>query len=98
MEPRYDSPAVLTTLSCFLDPRFKDQYLQDIEVTIRSIKEECIQSTHYLNQSSTLAAAEHSAEVTELPPPKRLKGLAAVLKCITEEEGISDVQPTLNHW
>ena len=45
IEPRYSSHVVLDTLSIasFLDPRFKDHYLQDKEGTLLSVKGECLE-------------------------------------------------------
>lgn len=87
-----------------MDPRFKDHYLQDKEGTLLSVKGECLKVTPDVNstqsdssQSTTASpsANEDTSSRAEAPPAKRLKGLAAVLQCISNEEGAASTQPTL---
>ena len=106
IEPRYSSHVVLDTLSIasFLDPRFKDHYLQDKEGTLLSVKGKCLEVSVDLNtpsensQSTTASPSttEDTTTRTEAPPAKRLKGLAAVLQHISNEEGAANAQPTLS--
>ena len=83
-------------MPAFLDPRFKDQYLQDKEGTLLSVKDECIPND---TQSDSTAASpsitEETSAETEVPPAKRLKGLAAVIQFIRNEEGAAAARPTL---
>ena len=87
-----------------MDLRFKDHYLQDKEGTLLSVKGECLEVTPDVNstqsdgsQSTTASpsANEDTSSRAEAPPAKRLKGLAAVLQCISNEEGAASTQPTL---
>ena len=94
LETRYTDPEVsdILNISSFLDPRFKDQHLQNKEETVSSITQECTdhyESTHDRSRESTarLSAEPEDSVVTSPPPAKRLKGLAAVLKHIEQEEG-----------
>ena len=104
LEARYSSSIMSETLSIasFLDPRFKDQYLQDRENTLLLIKQECLKISHIVddrhtekNQSTSSATKEHETDSTEAPHAKQLKGLAAVLKHISEEEGQAHALPSL---
>ena len=101
IEPRYRSSVVSETLSIasLLDPRFKDQYLQDKEGTLLSVKGECLEDTLNDTQSDSTAASpsttEETSAETEVPPAKRLKGLAAVLQFISNEEGAAAARPSL---
>lgn len=105
IEPQYSSYVVPKTLSIasFLDPRFKDHYLEDKESTLLPFKRECMLVTpgiHDDTQSdnshaASLSATEDTRASTEVPQPKRQKGLAAVLKCISDEQGAVHAPPTL---
>ena len=80
IEPRYSSHVVLDTLSIasFLDPRFKDHYLQDKEGTLLSVKGESLEVSVDLNtpsensQSTTASPSttEDTTTRTEAPPAK----------------------------
>ena len=83
----YADPVVSNTLqvASFLDPRFKDS-MQSKESAIEKITEECL--THYGSVQTgdpPVESEEATAETTEAPPPKCLKGLAAILKHTQEE-------------
>ena len=103
IEPRYHSDVFETlSISTFLDPRFKDQYLEDKEESLLAIKRKCLvlnpESSRSTNSSlsDTDSTQSTQAEEPQAPPPrKRLKGLAAVLESINEEEGTSSTQLTL---
>ena len=104
IEPWYSSHVVCDTLSIasFLDPRFKNYYLQDKEGTLLSVKGECLEVTPDVNstqsedsQSTTASPSATEDTRAEAPPAKRLKGLAAVLQFISNEEGAASTQPTL---
>ena len=105
-EPQYNSPVVIDTLNIasFLDPRFKDHYLQDKEGTLLSDKGECLVATPDVNDtesenSQSTAASPSATEETNTrtvtPPAKRLKGLAAVLQIISNEEGAANIHGLL---
>ena len=92
LETRYTGHEVsdILNISSFLDPRFKDQHLQNKEETVSTITQECtdhFESSRDRSRESTRLSAE--PEDNEAPPAKRLKGLAAVLKHIEQEEGHS---------
>ena len=98
IEPRYSSYVVSETLSIasLLDPRFKDQYLQDKQGTLLSVKGECIPNDAQSDSSVAFpSTTEETTAETEVPPAKRLKGLAAVLQFISNEEGAAAARPTL---
>jgi len=87
LESRYldNEASEILSLASFLDPRFKEQYLHHREDIIQQITDQCLQ--YYLivnkeNESSHLT----TPEVEETNPAKRLKGLAAVLQHIAEED------------
>ena len=95
LETRYTDPEVsdILDISSFLDPRFKDQHLQNKEETVSSITQECTdhyenESTHDRSRESTvrLSTEPEDSAVNNPPPAERLKGLAAVLKHIEQEE------------
>ena len=100
IEHRYRS-TVLETLSTstFLDPRFKDQYLEDKEESLLTIKRKCLALNLEISTSSSLSGTDNTqssqAGEAQPPPKKRLKGLAAVLESISEEEGTASTQVTL---
>ena len=60
----------------FLDPRFKAEYLANEERTLSQL------TTEALIIAGKLSTADDQGEVedTDLPAPKKLKGLGAVLK------------------
>ena len=72
---RYDSDASYKVLSLvsFLDPRFKNNHLENKEDVIYTIIEKCIAS--YVCSPT----AQDSGSGESPPPAKKLKGLAAVL-------------------
>ena len=67
---------VLITCS-FLDPRFKNQHLENKEETTVEITEECLTLFQSLHSESHTESQDHTA--SKPPPAKRLKGLAAVI-------------------
>ena len=79
----------------FLDPRFKDQYLQNKDDIITKIILECTENYGSIHEESKEIAesdklsgepeSTDSAYSTGPPPAKRLKGLAALLKHIEQE-------------
>ena len=101
LQARYNKDEVSRILgfASFLDPRFKDQYLSNKEDTVTSITQEYdyYESTHdnsTLNRERISTEPEDSA-VSEPPSAKRLKGLAAVLKHIEEENGQTQMSSSL---
>ena len=70
----------------FLDPRFKDkeQYVHDKDEIIRKITDQCLQHYPTVNDIDTNAAS--TSNVEEVHPAKRMKGLAAILQHIAEED------------
>ena len=103
LETRYVDTEVSEALniSSFLDPRFKDQHLQNKEDTVASITLECMDNYGSIHVNDPTETTErHSTEpedsaVSEPPPAKRLKGLAAVLKHMEQEDGHTDSSSTL---
>ena len=97
LEARYSDAKVseILEVASFLDPRFKDQYLQNKDDIITKIILECTEdygSIHeeskQIAESDNLSAepkSTDSAYSTGPPPSKRLKGLAALLKHIEQE-------------
>ena len=67
----------------FLDPRFRDQYLENKDGTIDCIKAECLPLV-----STTSAPVAPETDPDNIPPMKKHKGLAAVLSsiCSASEE------------
>ena len=104
LEPRYSDPEVSEMLDAasFLDPRFKDQHLQNKENTITRITSECTENYDSIHdnfsetvaESERLSAEPEATESIETPPAKRLKGLAALLKHIEEENEHSQSHST----
>ena len=91
LKARYADPMVSETLNVasLLDPRFKDS-MQSNNGAIEKITEECLTyhgSLHGDSGDPPVRSEEASTESTETegPPPKCLKGLAAILKHIQEE-------------
>ena len=97
LEQRYsDEVSKLLSICSFLDLRFKDQHLEDKEI-VASITEECIKYFESVHPTET--AQSQSAEdgaLSDSPPAKRLRGLAAVLKQIPDNDGstLSSRTPT----
>ena len=77
----------------FLDPRFKDkeQYLHDKDKIIRQITDQCLQYYPTVNDIDTNDAS--TSDVEEVHPAKRMKGLAAVLQHIAEDDNVHSVTP-----
>ena len=74
----------------FLDPRVRDQYVEEKDVTIEPVKLECL-----LLIPTTTAAVASERDPENLPPPKKAQGLAAVhLNIYSEPE---DRQTPLTH-
>ena len=69
-----------------MDPRFKDQYLQDKEERLASITIECMEHYELIHPISS-ETKKYELLKGDPPPAKRLKGLAAVLQQIEEQEG-----------
>ena len=68
----------LLDIATLLDPRFKDQYLENKEHIILQVKEEAITLLSNTTSSPESESSEHNHSA--LPPPeKKAKGLAAVL-------------------
>ena len=81
LEHRYmetEAPEVLN-LASFLDPRFKEQYLDGREEIIQQITDQCYSTVNNTNEVST-------SDVEEIHPAKRMKGLAVVLQHIAEDD------------
>lgn len=68
----------LLSMASFLDPRFRDKYLEEKEEIISAIRSECIPLV-----SVTNPPCEIEREEMEPPVSKRPKGLAAILRHIT---------------
>ena len=84
-----DLQGAILNISSFLDPRFKVQHLQNREETVSAISLECMDyyETTQDRSRERLSAEPQDNAVNNPPPAKRLKGLAAVLKNIEQEEG-----------
>ena len=90
LENRYTDFEVSVALSIasFLDPRFKDNHLQNKEEIIELITEQCMENYSSVHSEFTDATSSAgSQEDVVIPPAKKLKGLAAVLKHIEQEDG-----------
>ena len=85
LQRRNNSPELgrLIDKASFLDPRFRDQYLENKDDTIDGVKAECLPLV-----STTSAAVAPETDPDNLPPMKKHKGLAAVLSsiCSASEE------------
>ena len=92
LENRYMQTEVseILNLDSFLDPRFKEQHLHDREDIIQQITDQCLQYYLIVNKENESSTTSSTPEVEEVNPAKRLKGLAAVLQHIAEEN--DDVQ------
>ena len=77
---RNTSPEVqqLLSMASFLDPRFRDKYLEEKEEIISAIRSECIPLVSVTDPPCEIERAE-----MEPPVSKRPKGLAAILRHIT---------------
>ena len=73
---RNNSPELghLIDKASFLDPRFRDQYLENKDGTIDCVKAECLPLV-----SVTSAPVAPETDPDNIPPMKKHKGLAAVL-------------------
>jgi len=68
-----------------LDPRIKDWHLQDKEITIIGIKEESLQ--YYWSVLAEDSTGEViSCDKPDPPTKKRMKGLAAVIQHVIDED------------
>ena len=97
LEARYSDAKVseIVEVASFLDPRCKDQYLQNKDDIIIKIILECTENYGSIHEESKEIAESDklsgepestvSAYSTGPPPAKRLKGLAALLKHIEQE-------------
>ncbi len=88
LNKRYSLPEVSGTLELcsFLDPRFKTQYLEDKEIILSQVKEECFTISRSSTEPDIPPDDGPSTIVTPAPPPcKKKKGLSAILKHIEEE-------------
>ena len=89
---RNNSPELgsLIDKASFLDPRFRDQYVEDKDATIDGVKSECLPfATASAAVGASLVGAAETGSVSENPPPtKKAKVLAAVLSniCSTSQE------------
>ena len=84
LEHRYmeTEASEVLNLASFLDPRFKDQYLDGREEIIQQITDQCLQYYSTVNDTSEAS----TTDVEEIHPAKRMKGLAAVLQHIAEDD------------
>ena len=93
LESRYMKTGVPEVLNfaSFLDPRFKDkkQYLHDKDEIIQQNTDQCLQYYPTVNDIDTNDAS--TSVVEEVHPAKRVKGLAAVLQHIAEDDNIYSV-------
>ena len=87
LESRYmqTEASEILNLASFLDPRFKEQHLHDREDIIQQITDQCLQYYLIVNKENESSTISSTPEVEEVNPAKRLKGLAAVLQHIAEE-------------
>ena len=79
---RNTSPEVqqLLSMASFLDPRFRDKYLEEKEEIVSAIRSECIPLVSVTDPPCEIERAE-----MEPPVSKRPKGLAAILRHITPQ-------------
>ena len=75
----------------FLDPRFRDkeQYLHDKDEIIQQVTNQCLQYYPTVNDIDTNDAS--ASDVEEVHPTKQMKGLAAVLQYIAEDDHVYSV-------
>ena len=85
LQARYQSPKVALLLepASYLDPRFRDRYLQNREDTLSIIKEECLS----LMDESTEPSPPPEPEPPK--PKKKCIGLGAILTTIAQAESSS---------
>jgi len=74
-------------LASFLDPRFKEQNLSYKEGTKQQIIDQFLQYYQAINVHES-SENPTTSDLQVLYPAKRLKGLAAVLQHITEDQRI----------
>ena len=99
LSSRNSSPRLTEILDIcsFLDPRFKIRYLENEEVTLSLITEECMLTLELDNGlehddfDRTEQETRSSTEVNDVsgdsgPPPKKPKGLTAILKNMEKEQ------------
>ena len=72
----------LIDIASFLDPRFRDQYVEEREMVVEAIKEECLPLVPSISD-----AVAPELPPDNLPPSKKPKGLAAILSHICSDEG-----------
>lgn len=77
LQQRYNSPNVARVLDVcsFLDPRFKDQYLDDKDGTLSAVKGDCL----------AVLGTKGEEDVSSQSPAKRSKGLGAILTGFASE-------------
>ena len=87
LESRYmqTEASEILSLASFLDLRFKEQHLHDREDIIQRITDQCLRYYLIVNKENESSTISSTPEVEEVNPAKRLKGLAAVLQHIAEE-------------
>ena len=71
----------------FLDSRFKEQYLHGKDDIIQQITDQCFQCYPLIDDTNYAS----TSDVEEVHPAKRMKGLAAVLQHITEDDNAHSV-------
>ena len=96
LSSRYGNREVsdMLNIATFLDPRFKDKHVENREDAVSLVTILCIDnynSVHNPEAETSTPADDNASSVTDQPPAKRLKGLAAVLKQIEQETGTVSV-------
>ena len=85
LQQRNNSPELghLIDKASFLDPMFRDQYIENKDGTIDCVKAECLPLV-----SATSAPVAPETDPDNIPPMKKYKGIAAVLSsiCSASEE------------
>ena len=99
LEKRYDDPFVVEVLgiASFLDPRFKDRHLYDKKEIMECVTEQCLQ--YYRTVMSTDSVSETPIPPGEQDaiPAKRMRGLAAVIQHIIDDNDEStSAMPSLS--
>ena len=96
LQSRYIETGVYEVLdfASFLDPIFKDkeQYLHDKDEIIQQITDQRLQYYLIVNDIDTNDVSSTS-DLEEVHPAKRMKGLAAVLQHIAEDNNVHSVTP-----
>ena len=89
LENRYSSPSVSEVLDIcsFLDPHFKTRYLENKEMTILIITEECLSTSFISSLEPIVDGQQHACtsdtvntDVHVPTSPKKLKGLSTILR------------------